>query len=119
MTSPHRKTDSKQESSLVTDIDPEAITKDENVLGAITRGTIDGLHLALNMWALWDGGRLVERLYGRLRFAVLYIGSGVAGNMYLYPVTGASRKDMVQYGYPATGNIAAGVTGGCRGIGGK
>ena len=38
--------------SLVTDIDPEAITKDENVLGAITRGTIDGLHLALNIAAM-------------------------------------------------------------------
>ena len=26
--------------------------KDENVLGAITRGTIDGLHLALNIAAM-------------------------------------------------------------------
>ena len=39
------------------------------------------VHLTLNMWALWDVGRLVERLYGRWRFALLYLGSGVAGNL--------------------------------------
>jgi rhomboid protease GluP len=38
-------------------------------------------HLALNMWALWDVGRLMERLYGRWRFSVLYLGSGIAGNL--------------------------------------
>lgn len=39
------------------------------------------LHLALNMWALWDGGQLVERLFGPLRFAVVYLLSGLAGNL--------------------------------------
>ena len=39
------------------------------------------LHLALNMWALWDVGRLVEQLYGRWRFAVLYGVSGLLGNL--------------------------------------
>jgi rhomboid protease GluP len=39
------------------------------------------IHLALNMWALWDVGRLVEQLYGRWRFALLYLGSGVVGNL--------------------------------------
>ena len=34
------------------EIDAEAMPKDENVLGAITRGTIDGLHLALNIAAM-------------------------------------------------------------------
>ncbi len=38
-------------------------------------------HLAINMWALWDAGRLVERLYGGLRFAALYFSSGLAGNL--------------------------------------
>ncbi len=46
------------------------------------------LHLALNMWALWDVGRLVERLFGRLRFAVLYLGAGVAGNLLSLVVQG-------------------------------
>ena len=39
------------------------------------------IHLALNMWALWDVGRLVEQLYGRWRFGLLYLGSGVVGNL--------------------------------------
>ena len=39
------------------------------------------VHLALNMWALWDVGRLVEQLYGRWRFAAVYLGSGVFGNL--------------------------------------
>jgi len=39
------------------------------------------IHLAMNMWALWDGGRLVERLYGTGRLAFIYLGSGVSGNL--------------------------------------
>ncbi len=35
------------------------------------------VHLALNMWALFDAGRMVERLLGRLPFAVAYLASGV------------------------------------------
>ena len=46
------------------------------------------LHLGLNMWALWDVGRLVERLYGRLRFSALYLGAGVAGNLLSLVVQG-------------------------------
>lgn len=38
-------------------------------------------HLLMNLWALWDGGQLVERMYGHLRFALLYLFSGVAGNL--------------------------------------
>ena len=39
------------------------------------------LHLMMNMWALWDGGQLVERMYGHLRFALIYFFSGLAGNL--------------------------------------
>ncbi len=46
------------------------------------------LHLAFNMWALWDGGRLVERMYGHLRFIALYLGSGLAGNLLSLVVQG-------------------------------
>lgn len=39
------------------------------------------LHLGLNMWALWDVGRLIEQLFGRWRFITLYLGSGIVGNL--------------------------------------
>ena len=39
------------------------------------------VHLAFNMWALWDGGQLVERMYGPARFALIYFASGLAGNL--------------------------------------
>jgi rhomboid protease GluP len=39
------------------------------------------LHLMMNMWALWDAGQLVERMYGPLRFAAIYFFSGIAGNL--------------------------------------
>ena len=39
------------------------------------------IHLSLNLWALWDGGQLVERMYGPVRFTVIYFSSGLAGNL--------------------------------------
>lgn len=39
------------------------------------------VHLGLNMWALWDVGRLMERLFGHGRYALLYLASGVGGNL--------------------------------------
>jgi rhomboid protease GluP len=39
------------------------------------------LHLAFNMWALWDAGRLVERLYGTARFLLIYGFAGLAGSI--------------------------------------
>jgi rhomboid protease GluP len=38
-------------------------------------------HLALNMWALYVGGRLAERLFGSQAFALLYFASGLAGSL--------------------------------------
>lgn len=45
-------------------------------------------HLLLNMWALWDIGRLLERVMGRWRFALLYLGAGVCGNLLSLVVQG-------------------------------
>ncbi len=39
------------------------------------------VHLVMNMGALFEAGRLVERLYGTLRFAVVYAVSGLTGNL--------------------------------------
>ena len=39
------------------------------------------IHLTLNLWALWDAGQLVERMYGHIRFAAIYFVSGLAGNL--------------------------------------
>lgn len=39
------------------------------------------LHIALNMYALYQGGSLVERLYGRTRFVIIYLLSAVAGSV--------------------------------------
>jgi rhomboid protease GluP len=39
------------------------------------------LHLALNMWCLLSVGPLVERLFGHLGFAALYLLAGVGGSL--------------------------------------
>jgi rhomboid protease GluP len=37
------------------------------------------LHLALNMFALWEAGRQLTRLFGNLGFLIVYVGAGLAG----------------------------------------
>jgi membrane associated rhomboid family serine protease len=39
------------------------------------------LHLAMNMWGLYVGGVLLERIIGSWRFGVLYLVSGIAGSV--------------------------------------
>lgn len=39
------------------------------------------VHLTLNLWALWDAGQLVERMYGHARFTCIYFASGLTGNL--------------------------------------
>jgi rhomboid protease GluP len=38
-------------------------------------------HLAVNMWALWQSGRLAERLFGSMQFVLLYVFAGLCGNV--------------------------------------
>jgi rhomboid protease GluP len=47
----------------------------------ITAAFVHGglIHLAVNMWSLLVIGPLVERLYGNLAFAVVYLAAGVGG----------------------------------------
>jgi rhomboid protease GluP len=39
------------------------------------------IHLALNMYALYQGGGLVERLFGSTRFALIYLLSALSGSV--------------------------------------
>lgn len=39
------------------------------------------LHIGFNMWVLSDLGSLVERLFGRAGFAILYLGSGLLASL--------------------------------------
>lgn len=39
------------------------------------------LHLAFNMWVLWDSGKLVERLYGHFNFAWIYLSTGLFASL--------------------------------------
>jgi rhomboid protease GluP len=39
------------------------------------------IHIAFNMWALFSFGRNLERSYGHVRFLLLYLVAGLAGNV--------------------------------------
>ena len=39
------------------------------------------IHLAFNMWCLWNLGQLAERILGRMNFVVLYTICGLAGSI--------------------------------------
>ncbi len=39
------------------------------------------LHIAFNMFALYQLGLLVERVYGQKKFLIFYFGTGIAGNL--------------------------------------
>lgn len=39
------------------------------------------IHLAFNMWCLWNLGQLAERILGRVNFVVLYTFCGLAGSL--------------------------------------
>jgi rhomboid protease GluP len=39
------------------------------------------IHVLVNLWALWDIGRLVEGLLGAWRYLTLFVGAGLVGNL--------------------------------------
>jgi rhomboid protease GluP len=65
------------------------------------------IHLLMNMWALWDTGHLVERLFGQARTAALYLAAGICGSLasvVMHPhVTSAGASGAVFGVYGALG----------------
>jgi membrane associated rhomboid family serine protease/Tfp pilus assembly protein PilF len=39
------------------------------------------IHVGANMWCFWDFGRIAERIFGRYRFLVLYVLTGIASSV--------------------------------------
>lgn len=62
------------------------------------------LHIGMNMYVLWQGGPLVERLFGNFAYLVIYIFSGLTGSLvslYTHPMdlaAGASGAVFGVYG---------------------
>jgi rhomboid protease GluP len=62
------------------------------------------IHIGMNMYVLWQGGRLIERLFGNFPYLVIYIFSGLVGSflsLYAHPLSltaGASGAVFGVYG---------------------
>lgn len=59
-----------------------AVVRDGEVWRLLTATVLHGgvMHLALNMFALWDAGRRVCRWFGNGQFLLIYLGAGLAGS---------------------------------------
>jgi rhomboid protease GluP len=59
------------------------------------------IHIAMNMYILWGIGTLTERLFGNLRFGILYLLAGIGGNLLsvaLHPFTVAAGASGAVFG---------------------
>lgn len=69
------------------------------------------LHLATNMWCLWNLGLLAEPLMGSFGLFAVYILTGAAGNLlstlknWMYPIHDASGAILFQAGAGASGAV--------------
>lgn len=59
-----------------------AVVRDGELWRLLTATVLHGglVHLALNMWALWEAGRQVARWFGNGQFLLIYWGSALAGS---------------------------------------
>ncbi|MEW6741570.1 MAG: rhomboid family intramembrane serine protease [Planctomycetota bacterium] len=63
------------------------------------------LHIACNMWALLALGPVVEHVFGHARFVLIYLGSGLAGNLAWQLFSGRSMEATVRASVGASGAI--------------
>ena len=59
------------------------------------------IHVGMNMFVLWQGGPLVERLFGNFAFFVIYIFSGLIGSfvsLYAHPMSVAAGASGAVFG---------------------
>jgi rhomboid protease GluP len=59
------------------------------------------IHVGMNMFVLWQGGPLVERLFGNFAFFVIYIFSGLVGSfvsLYAHPMSVAAGASGAVFG---------------------
>jgi len=54
------------------------------------------IHLAFNMWALWNMGAIAERFYGNLQFLLIYLLSGLVSGFALATIM-AEKFDWAEY----------------------
>jgi membrane associated rhomboid family serine protease len=52
------------------------------------------VHLLFNMWALYVVGPALETMLGRLRFAIVYVGSALGGSALVYLLAPASQESL-------------------------
>ncbi len=76
------------------------------------------LHLATNMWCLWNLGLLAEPLLGSFGVAVAYILTGAAGNLLSTFVNWVEYHGQGGVGLVAYGPVGAGASGAVFGIAG-
>jgi rhomboid protease GluP len=59
------------------------------------------IHVGMNMFVLWQGGPLVERLFGNFAYLVIYIFSGLVGSfcsLYAHPLSVAAGASGAVFG---------------------
>ena len=66
---------------------------------------VNGTHLFINMFVLWEFGRVLERSLGGATFLVIYAGSLLAGNMWEY----VDKRDKPDYRAVGASGATSGV----------
>lgn len=79
------------------------------------------IHLALNMWALYIFGQVVEQIYGRIYFCIIYIFSGIFGNLLTDMISIYNSQIAMNthhFSNELLPHVSAGASGAVMGLGG-